>query len=307
MKQKLIKIESLSQPTGLQLSELHVVTDELNDVCTKWYDIGLHLRVRVDKLDCIKKQYSNSDFSDCLRDTLKVWLETDPFPTWRKIVDALRSNTVSKMRLATELECKYCSSQDTGLHFPVTHYLPPPVAVMHPLQAYTWAVLPHQTHTLSTQQPAFTSLYSAAPRPQPPRLLPWTDPYYPTVNPSTPFLTPLTSGAGATSAPSTVHLPYPQISNVTSTTSRPYPPTPIYAQSQHPYSAVTTASQCSLSQLLPPYSFSCNRSTPYTEVSTQHGTVATPSQHEYKGISVASDVNHAFKHIFENSDISQKY
>ena len=304
MKQNLIKIEvslshsemSLSQPTGLQLSELHVVMDELNDVRTKWYDIGLHLGVGVDQLDCIKRQYSNSDFSDCLRDTLKVWLETDHFPTWRNIVDALRSNTVSKMRLARDLECKYCSSQNFGLHFPVTNYLPPPVAAMHPPQAYTWAVVLHQTHTLSTQQPAITSLYSGAPQPQPSCLPPRTAPYYLTVNPSTPFLTPLTSGVGATSAPSTVHLPYSQISNVTSTTSRPYPPTPMYAQAQHLYSAVTTASQCSLSQLLPPSSFSCTWSTPRTEVSTQHGTVATPSQHAYKGISSSkSDVNHAFK------------
>ena len=63
-----------SQLAGQQLSDidLPMVMEELNKVCVKWYDIGMMLRVKLNRLDAIKEQYSNP--SDCLRETLKMWL-----------------------------------------------------------------------------------------------------------------------------------------------------------------------------------------------------------------------------------------
>ena len=104
------------QLAGQQLSinDLLVVMEELNDVRAKWYNIGLQLRMSVGTLDAIKEQYD--DPSHCLRETLKTWLKTSPSaPTWTNIVDALRSSTVGEVRLAADLQNKYC------LSIPVSH------------------------------------------------------------------------------------------------------------------------------------------------------------------------------------------
>ena len=104
------------QLAGQQLSinDLLVVMEELNDVRAKWYNIGLQLHVSVGTLDAIKEQYD--DPSHCLRETLKTWLKTSPSaPTWSNTVDALRSSTVGEVRLAADLQHKYC------LSIPVSH------------------------------------------------------------------------------------------------------------------------------------------------------------------------------------------
>ena len=107
--------------------------EELNNVRAKWYDIGLQLRMSVGTLDAIKEQYDN--LSHCLREALKTWLKTSPSaPTWSNIVDALRSSTVGEVRLAADLEHKYCSTQDIA----ATHQHTPPVPAIPPTQPHTW-------------------------------------------------------------------------------------------------------------------------------------------------------------------------
>ena len=85
-----------SRLAGQQLlsdNDLPVVMAELNKVGVKWYNIGMMLRVKLNRLDSIKEQYSNP--SDCLRETLKIWLRNyPPPPTWSNIVDVLRNDTV---------------------------------------------------------------------------------------------------------------------------------------------------------------------------------------------------------------------
>ena len=95
------------QPAGQQLTvdDLRTVIKELNNVCAKWYNIGVQLGVSVGTLDAIEKQYS--DPSDCLRKTLMTWLKSST-PTWTNIVDAL--NIVGEARLAADLEQKCCLS-----------------------------------------------------------------------------------------------------------------------------------------------------------------------------------------------------
>ena len=113
------------QPAGQQLTvdDLRVVMKELNDVCAKWYNIGVHLGVRVGALDAIEKQYS--DPTDCLRRTLTTWLKSST-PTWSNIVDAL--NVVGEVRLATDLQHKYCSSTPVS-PAPITSQLTTPQLV----------------------------------------------------------------------------------------------------------------------------------------------------------------------------------
>ena len=117
---------SHSQPVGQQLTvdDLRVLMEELNNVSSKWYDVGMYLGVSVGRLDVIKKQYS--DLTDCFRETLKTWLQTCvPPPTWVNIVEVLRSRTVGEARLAAELERKYCLSVPPPS-------VPPQVITPHP-------------------------------------------------------------------------------------------------------------------------------------------------------------------------------
>ena len=104
----------------LSVNDLPVVMKELIKVSAKWYDIGVHLGVCVDKLSGIKKQ--DSDVNNCLRETLRIWLKTYP-ATWTHIVDALRTSTVGELRLAELLEHKYCSTKYTST---TTHLMPQP-------------------------------------------------------------------------------------------------------------------------------------------------------------------------------------
>ena len=89
----------------LSVDDLRVVMKELNDVRAKWNNIGVQLGVSVGTLDAIEKQYS--DPSDCLRETLTAWLKSSTPNKWTNVVDAL--NVVGEAKLATDLECKYCS------------------------------------------------------------------------------------------------------------------------------------------------------------------------------------------------------
>ena len=214
--------------------------EELNDIRAKWDDIGLQLRMSVGTLDAIKKQYD--DPSHCLKETLKTWPKTCPsLPTWKNIVDALRSSTVGEVRLAADLEQKYCSTQVTSVA--VTHHHAPPAPssqvdtqttppqqsqsqghapppLVSPSQAHTQTTLPPQSTVSLTQPPVLA--YSATPSSH---LPPWSAPYYYppyTGNPlPTPFpLTPSISGVAAAS----VHPSCSQVPQVTPTSSVPLLP-----------------------------------------------------------------------------------
>ena len=77
----------------------------------KWYGIGLTLRVPVTTLDEIRAQFD--DTSQCLQEALKDWFKRDTTPTWRALVDALRSHGVRELALAERIERKYLTLQET--------------------------------------------------------------------------------------------------------------------------------------------------------------------------------------------------
>lgn len=90
----------------LKLDDLSTVLEELHEARTKWYCIGLKLKIPVDTLDSIKTQSDNP--GECLLQALKHWLKTvDPKPTWQALVDALRSCLVEEHQLASSIEEKY--------------------------------------------------------------------------------------------------------------------------------------------------------------------------------------------------------
>ena len=216
-----------SQLAGQQLSdnELPVIIEELNKACVKWYDIGMMLRVKFNRLDAIKEQYSNP--SDCLRETLKIWLKIyPPHPMWSNIVDALRSDTMSETKLAADLEQKYCSTQDTSVA--ATHH-PVSVTSVAASQAHILGTtLPQFMNPLS--QPATFSLpYSMPPQPHPSHPPAWSAPHYhppPTRYPmSDQLIPPPSSGA--------VHIPTPT-TQVTPGPTSSYLPTPMTASPPYP-------------------------------------------------------------------------
>ena len=88
--------------------DLSTVRNEIHDARTKWYDIGIELKVDVTTLKTIESMYSNSQ--DCLCEVITEWLKTvHPKPTWRSLVDALRRPVVDESKLAAVIEGKYCS------------------------------------------------------------------------------------------------------------------------------------------------------------------------------------------------------
>ena len=108
---------SHNQPAGQQFSvdDLRVVMEEMNNVRAKLYNIGVQLGVNIGTLKAIKEQYLNNP-SECLRETLTTWLKSST-PMWANFVDAL--NVVGEVRLAADLQRKYCSTQDiAATHLP---------------------------------------------------------------------------------------------------------------------------------------------------------------------------------------------
>ena len=91
------------------VSDLRALLNELHPVRASWYNIGLELDIPYTTLDCYEKK--NSDQLHLLREVLKHWLDSAVHPpsTWEAVVAALRSPIVDNMRLAAQLESKYCT------------------------------------------------------------------------------------------------------------------------------------------------------------------------------------------------------
>ena len=97
---------------ALNINHLGDVRAELFEARTKWYDIGLALKVPVATLESIEGQFGNH--SDKLRETLKIWLKTAKKPSWQDVVGVLKSPVVGEPKLASDIEAKYCTTAETG-------------------------------------------------------------------------------------------------------------------------------------------------------------------------------------------------
>ena len=95
----------------LTLDDLGLLLEELVVVCTKWYNLGLQLKLGVTILDRIRQQFS--DPRDQLLEMLLSWLHVVDKPSWKTLTDALRSRSVGASVLAGVLEAKYCRLKDT--------------------------------------------------------------------------------------------------------------------------------------------------------------------------------------------------
>ena len=83
------------------------VLEELLPAQNKCYDLGLKLKLPQYLLDSIQLQYSSPQ--DRLLHIITYFLnQVEPRPTWKVIVDALRSPVVNLPSLSLKLEFKYC-------------------------------------------------------------------------------------------------------------------------------------------------------------------------------------------------------
>ena len=91
---------------------LKTVFSALCSVCYKWFSIGLELDVTESQLKIIEKDRLGSE--EQMRTMLDYWMHnaTDPLPSWKVLVDALKAPTVCENKLAKELEEIYCSPAD---------------------------------------------------------------------------------------------------------------------------------------------------------------------------------------------------
>jgi len=212
------------QLAGQQLSEKDLlnVMEELADVRAKWYSIGLGLGLGVGTLNCIKIEHS--DTSDCMRETLMIWMKSyPPPPTWSKVVDALRTKTVGEVRLAADLEQKYCLTHGIA----ATHQHAPPVPAIPPSQTHTQTTSPPQS-TVPLTQPVIASPYSVPLQSHPSHLPPWSAPHYYPPPSSYPVATssfpPPPSGAASTDTSLSA---YSQLPQVPPDPTPSVPPTPV--------------------------------------------------------------------------------
>lgn len=79
--------------------------EELYDVNTKWYTIGLRLQLTPACLGRIKESCSK-DPAECFREMLKKWLECFEDCSWSVLIAALRSKSVGEYSLAKRIEEK---------------------------------------------------------------------------------------------------------------------------------------------------------------------------------------------------------
>ena len=95
---------------------LKAAINALHSVCPKWYNIGVQLDIPTFQLKIIEKK--SSDSMDQLRDTLDYWMNHDPSPSWRHLVDSLKAPSVDENRLAVEIEEMCCDSEESSCKEP---------------------------------------------------------------------------------------------------------------------------------------------------------------------------------------------
>ncbi len=70
---------------------------------SEWYNLGIALEVKLDKLKVIKKS-NPSNCDDCFNDMLKSCSETNTSITWTGVCEALRTSTVARNDVAEKIE-----------------------------------------------------------------------------------------------------------------------------------------------------------------------------------------------------------
>ena len=77
---------------------------ELQEV-SEWFSLGLHLDIRLEKLESIRKEPTLRCIQDFRTEMFSVWMKKLPGPSWSHVVKALME--IGRERLAHKLALKY--------------------------------------------------------------------------------------------------------------------------------------------------------------------------------------------------------
>lgn len=101
----------------LSTNDLRTVLDEIFHIRSKWFSLGIQLKMNPDDLEAIKVRHNN-DPDACLLDLLTTWLKNlDPKPTWESLASALKSKALGNEQLSERVRQKYltmCTTPSTG-------------------------------------------------------------------------------------------------------------------------------------------------------------------------------------------------
>ena len=95
-------------------NNIHIAVPQLPDllrelqptVANRWKDIGVMLRIPVDRLAIIQADHNSSDCSSCMREMLRHYLQQiTPLPSWDAVVEALKSLELD--HVAEHIRSKY--------------------------------------------------------------------------------------------------------------------------------------------------------------------------------------------------------
>ena len=81
---------------------------DLHEIEADWHRIGIHLGVPQCELKKVDKE--QSEISRKFVDVLQYWLDNEQYPSWDKIVSALKK--IQCTNLADNLHSKYCDNQE---------------------------------------------------------------------------------------------------------------------------------------------------------------------------------------------------
>ena len=126
-------------PQELTNNDLALLLNTLSPVASECFALGLQLGVTYPQLRQIEYEYRRCE--DQLREIISERLRQESPLTWYDIARALRANSVSENRLASEIENKYI------------HHLPPPASVAP--QANTVSLATSSACTVSTASANF--------------------------------------------------------------------------------------------------------------------------------------------------------
>ena len=136
-------LEDTTWEFHLGLNDLNIVFQTIYDADMHWYDIGLQLGLSVPDLKRITAD--NGRQQDRLRETLILWLKrVDPAPTWTRLVDALKSQTVKEYQLAKVVEENHCEVNKCEVaRVNYADHLRRLYRDIAPLQMLQWPKVPH--------------------------------------------------------------------------------------------------------------------------------------------------------------------
>ena len=106
----------------LSMDNAAIVAEELFRVRQRAYELGLALQLSQDALQTIMTE-NPKPHDQILRITEEFLKREDPKPTWRAIIEALKTPSVDRPRMAQKIEDKFCRAAVEGEYLLNTLYI----------------------------------------------------------------------------------------------------------------------------------------------------------------------------------------